>query len=377
MTLAIRPVSNTAEQHTFLTFPWKVYRNDPLWVPPLLPERRKFLFQRQAPFFRRGGEAQAFIAWRRDKPVGTIVAGDDVRLNEQRGTRDCVIGFFECLPDAEAAQALFETAAAWGRQRGLQTLYGPFNLDYEDAYGVLVEGRDRPPAILCGHTPPYYLEFFEKAGFQTIRGDGLAYAMEIDPELPIIKRLNRLAERIRQRTPIHVRGGDLAHIDDEIERIYHLINRALAHLSDFIPWQREALQELFYSLRAIADPELVLFAEIEGRVIGWFPAIPNLNEILIRANGLRYPWDYLRLLYHSRRKPRSLAIKSVLVDPEYWDTGVAVLMFDEMAQRASAKGYRWADLSITSEDNPDTPILARHAGARIYKRYRVFRKQIL
>jgi GNAT superfamily N-acetyltransferase len=64
----------------------------------------------------------------------------------------------------------------------------------------------------------------------------------------------------------------------------------------------------------------------------------------------------------------------VLVPPEYWDTGVAVLLFDEMARRAAAKGYKWVDLSLTSDDNPRTPILAKHAGAKLYKRYRVYRK---
>jgi len=62
------------------------------------------------------------------------------------------------------------------------------------------------------------------------------------------------------------------------------------------------------------------------------------------------------------------------VPPEYWDTGVAVLLFDEMARRAVAKGYQWADLSLTSADNPRTPQLAEHLGAVIYKRYRVYRK---
>ena len=75
-----------------------------------------------------------------------------------------------------------------------------------------------------------------------------------------------------------------------------------------------------------------------------------------------------------RRRPACLAIKSVVVPPEYWDTGVAVLLFDEMARRAVAKGYRWADLSLTSADNPRTPQLAEHLGAVLYKRYRVYRK---
>lgn len=376
MSLDIRPVVSAQDQRTFLTFPWSIYAGDFLWVPPMLPERRKFLFQRQAPFFRRGGEAQAFIAWQDRTPAGTLVTGDDRALNRQRGLSDCVVGFFECVQDYTVAEALFQEAEAWGKRRGLQTLYGPFNLDYEDAYGVLVEGRDRPPAILCGHTPPYYLDFFERYGFRTIRGDNLAFAIELNPEGSIQQRLGRLAARLRQRGHIKVRGSDPAHMDDEIERVYRLINVALAHLTDFIPWQREALAELCRAMRSIADPELILFAEVDDQVVGWFPGLPNINEILIHTNGLRYPWDYLRLLLHSRHKPDCLSVKSVLVHPDYWDTGVAVLLFDEMAHRAWNKGYRWADLSLTSDDNPDTPVLATRAGAKIYKRYRVFRKPI-
>jgi GNAT superfamily N-acetyltransferase len=110
--------------------------------------------------------------------------------------------------------------------------------------------------------------------------------------------------------------------------------------------------------------------------VGWFPAIPNFNEILIHLNGLRYPWDYALGLWYQRMKPKSLAVKSVAVLPEYWDTGVAILLFAEMAKRALEKGYRWADLSLTGEDNPDTWDLAHHAGAKIYKRYRFYKKEL-
>ena len=77
-----------------------------------------------------------------------------------------------------------------------------------------------------------------------------------------------------------------------------------------------------------------------------------------------------------RRTPKCLAVKSVLVLPEYWNTGVSLLLFDEMARRVQGKGYQWADLSLTSDDNPATPELAERLGAKIYKRYRVYRRPI-
>jgi GNAT superfamily N-acetyltransferase len=371
MMVEIVAVNSPSLRRRFLAFPWKLYRKDRLWVPPLLPERKKIIDPEKGAFFQRG-EAEFFAAFRGDDLVGTICAAQDLVANELHDRSDCIFGFFESFDDINVAGALFDHVIAWGKERKLKRLFGPFNLDYEDSYGVLIEGRDRPPVILCGHTPAYYQRLFERYGFQKARGDNLAFAINVLEDTPERRRLRRLADRMRARGWVSVRGADLSRWDEEVDRVYGLINRALQHLPDHIAWQREALQATLESFRQFADPELVLFAEVEGQAVGWFPGIPNLNEITMHLNGLRYPWDYLRLALHRGDKPECVAIKSVLILPEYWQTGVALLLFDEMAQRAAEKGYRWADLSLTSEDNPYTPGLANRMGARIYKRYRTY-----
>lgn len=128
--------------------------------------------------------------------------------------------------------------------------------------------------------------------------------------------------------------------------------------------------------RAIADPELILFAEEKGETFGWLPGLPNLNEAFIHADGLRRPWDYLKLAWYMRRQPACMTIKSVLVLPEYWGCGVVFPMLDELIHRAREKGYQWIDLSLTSTDNPTTPALAARGGANTYKRYRVYRRAV-
>jgi GNAT superfamily N-acetyltransferase len=368
----IVPVRTAKERRTFLTFPWRIYRDDPLWVPPLLPQRAKTIDPQRGAFFKRG-EAEFFIAWRDGIPVGTICAAEDKAANAARQMRECMFGFFEYIEDYSVAEALINHVIQWAEQRGLNALFGPFNLDYEDSYGVLIEGRDHPPALLCGHTPPYYQDFMEQFGFPPARGDNLAYAIDLDEDTPAAQRLFRLADRIRKRGSITIRGADLSHWDDEVDRVHHLLNTALADAHDHIPWQREALEALLKPFRHIADPDLILFAEVKGEAVGWFPGIANLNEVFIHTNGLRYPWDYVKLWWHMRRQPECLAVKSVLVAPEYWNKGVSVLLFEELGRRAKAKGFKWLDLSLTSEDNPHVPILAERMGAKIYKRYRVYR----
>ncbi len=371
----IRRIESPAERRRFLTFPWEVYADDPLWVPPVLKEVERRIDPNRGPFFERG-EADFFLAWRGNEVVGRICAAVDRRTNQARDRKDCLFGFFEAVPEMEVARALLARVEDWARGRGLRTLLGPYHLDYEDGYGVLVEGRDRPPAVLCGHTPAYYQDFFERLGFVAARADALAYEIPLSLNGEQMGRLFHLADYVRTRGGIRIRSADLRDWEAEVDRVFGLINRALAHLPNFIPWQREALRDTARSFVSIADPELILFAEAGGELVGWFPGVPNVNEALIHANGLRRRWDYIKTWWHMRKRPECLAIKSVLVPREYWDVGVPVLLFAEMAKRAQKKGYVWADLSLTSADNPTTSIITRRMGARVYKRYRVYSRQV-
>ncbi|MGC9468252.1 MAG: GNAT family N-acetyltransferase [Anaerolineae bacterium] len=383
MSIDVRPVRTARERRIFLTFPWYIYKDDPLWVPPLLPERASTIDREKGAWFERG-DADLFIAWREDEPVGTMCAGEDRYTNELRGRHECVFGFLDYIEDYSVFEALIATAGAWARSRNLDTLFGPFNLDYENGYGVLIEGRDRPPTLLCGHSPPYYQGFMERHGFASARGTNIAMAIDIQEMTPQLRRLAQLADRVRERRQFVIREPDLDHWDDEVDRLHRLLNRALAHLPDHIGWHRSAVEALVAPFREIADMDMVLFADVvnaegECETVGFLPGVPNLNEVFIHVNGLRYPWNYLRLLWDMRVRPlfgyhpACLTIKSVLVLPEYWGAGVAALLFDTMRERARAKGYAWVDLSITSEDNPQTPILGERMGAEVYKRWQVYR----
>ncbi len=370
--LDIRRVSNRRELRLFATFPWKIYRDDPLWVPPLLPDRMKALNPDSGPFFKHG-TAECFIAWRAGRPVGTICTAIDHKANQAVNKKECVFGFYESIEDEEVGRSLLDHASLWAKQHGLNSLYGPFNLDYEDAYGVLVGGRERQPAIMCGHTADYYQGYIENYGFKPARGQNLAFARDLTSGLNDLEEIIQYADRVRERKQFTIRSADMTHWKDEVNLVYELINPCLKHLPGFEPWQPEALQELMAPFVELADPELILFAEDHGKTVGFFPAIPNMNEILAHLNGLRYPWDYLKAAWYSRQKVKSVSIKSVLVLPEYWGTGIAILLFAEMAKRLIAAGYEWVDLSITSDDNPRTPALAERIGAQVYKRYQVYR----
>ncbi len=369
--IEIRKVQTPGERRKFLTFPWKIYRDDPLWVPPLLPERMKVIDPDRGVFFDRG-KVEFFLAYKEGKLAGTICAAEDPPTNQKRGKKECMFGFLEYIEDYEVFQALIEKAMEWGKERGLDALYGPWNLDYEDSYGVLIEGRDTPPALMCGHTPSYYQEFMNRYGFQPARAQNVALRINLE-DSPEFRRMVRLAKRVKTQGKVVIREADFDHWSDEIDNVHRLLNKALEHLSDHIGWRRDTLEATLEPFRTIADPSFILFADVDGETVGFLPGLPNLNEIFIDVNGLRYPWDFLRLLWLMKtRSPKSMTAKSILVLPEYWNTGVPVMLIEGLFQRSIAHGYQWVDMSITSVDNPTTVLVGEKMGAEIYKRWQVY-----
>ena len=366
--ISVVKVETRKQKRDFLRFPYSLYKDDPLWVPPVYADREKNTDPKRGDFFK-NGYADFYLAMKDGEVAGTVCMHHEDGGDPQEAT----IGFFECVEDAAVAKALFDTATDWATAHSLTKLVGTYNMDREENRGVLIEGRDRPPALLCGHNPPYYQGFFEAYGFGKQHDDGLAYECALNLSDPKMQRLFRLAEKVRQRRAFTIRTARMEDVESEIGIILELQNRALAHLEG-PAYTRASIEAMVLPLKDLADADLVLFVEDEGKAVGWFPAVPNFNEVLIHLNGLRTPWDYVKALMYKDRQPKCLAIKSVAVLPEYWDTGAAIMLFSEMVQRAAAKGYTWLDLSLTGEDNPDTWDLAHNIGAKIYKRYRFYLK---
>src|SRR5512138_88068 len=112
--IEIRKVQNPAEKHRFLSFPWQLYRDDPLWVPPIWSDRQKATDPTRGHFFK-AGYADFFTAYKDGKLAGTLSCS-----HENGGDPcECSLGFFECVNDFDVAAALFEQAENWARQHGL------------------------------------------------------------------------------------------------------------------------------------------------------------------------------------------------------------------------------------------------------------------
>jgi len=150
----VRPVASRRDLTRFIKLPWRLYRNEPHWIPPLVSERRRFLDREKNPFFEHA-EAEYFLAWRDGEPVGRISAHVDGALNEFQDTNWGLFGFFDAEDDPEIARALLDVATEWHAERGRSELLGPMDFTTNDDPGLLVEGHERRPIGLQNWHHPY------------------------------------------------------------------------------------------------------------------------------------------------------------------------------------------------------------------------------
>ena len=380
MPLTIVPVQTPADKRAFYRLAFQVYKHDPNWVPTLWPQRKGYL-DKQAAFFTYG-EGDFWLALDGRDVVGTIGTAIDHSRNRDMGWKAASFGFFEVLPGRyDVAEGMWDFACAWARERGMTELIGPYSFAGNDEQGFLVSGFDQPVAVMLGHNPPYYPEFAERYGFHKSElGDWVAYRYDFSQigfdiaNAPGV--LVRIAARARRRHGERVvRIPSMKDWDAEVDRLHAVYNRSLVVLPEFSPIELAEFRAQAMGLKEIIDPELVLIAEIDGQAVGFALGLPNISEALRHAGGLRYPWDYLRLLL-ARRKLCSASFKILAIDPAFWGYGLEAAMILEMGTRMLRKGYRWVDASVTGEFNPQTNKLAPRFGAYVYRRYREYRLKL-
>jgi GNAT superfamily N-acetyltransferase len=375
MTISIHPVKTNAERKAFYKFPFRVYRDDPCWVPPLWPQRKGYL-EKKAAFFSYG-EGDFWIAKDGKEIVGTIGTAINPPRNRAKGWNAGTFGFFEILPARyDVAKLMWDHACDWSRGKGMTELHGPHNFAADADPGFLVEGHNTMPSIMMGHNPAYYPEYAVRYGFEKLF-EGLAYRCDLslydynpDNAPDILKRI--VARAKERHGGAAIRSPKMKDWDVEIEKLHMVYNRSLIVLPEFAPIELAEFREQAAGLKSVIDPDLVFIAEMDGKTVGFGLGIPNLTEALIHANGLRYPWDYLRLLV-AQKNIKSASFKILAIDPNYWGYGLEAMMFLEMGKQLVRKGYEWIDASLTNEFNPQTNKLAPRLGAYVYRRYREYR----
>ena len=376
--IEISEVSSRRDRHAFIKFQWQIYANDPVWVPPLIIERKTFLDRRRHPFYKHG-DAALFLARRgscRSEIVGRIMASDDPNYNSLHQSNVGCFGLFECIDDRNVAAALFRAAASWLRKKGRAEMMGP--IDYSTNYvcGLLIDGFQFPPTILTSHNPSYYRELIESCGFAKAKD---WYAWWFADPAKAVTHLRRLAERFRRRWPVTIRPGNLKNIRDESRRLREIYNQAWEKNWGFVPFTEAEFEFMTKEMKPLLVPEFAWIAEIGNEPVGFTLCLPDINVALRHINGrltrFGLPIGLIKLLYYKGRIRKGRLIALGVIE-KYRRSGIAEMLVLRVMEETMIKRGITGELSMTLEDNFMVNRFVEAIGAQRYKTYRIFKRTL-
>ena len=368
--VSIRPIElgNRRQLKTFIKFPWSIYRDDPNWVPPLILDQLQFFTPGKNPYLAHS-RAQLFMAFRGDEPVGRISAHENNQHIRAHRDGAGFFGFFECIDNQAVADALFDAASAWLRERELKTMRGPVSFSVNHEVGLLLDAFDEPPLIRMTYNPPYYAALIEGYGLEKIQ-DLYAYVMFESEGIP--ERLRGMSDLVLEDPKLVVRTVDVRDFKNEMERIKKIWSENWGA----VPLTEEEFDRIVGEFRLIYDRNLFFIAEYDGEPAGMSLVLPDMNQALKKADGRLFPLGLLKMLWY-KRKINSWRMPVLGVRKEHRLRGIEVVFCCRTCDVAMKnRNYRKGEMSWVLESNTAANAVLKKLGARRSKTYRIYERPL-
>jgi hypothetical protein len=334
--IEIRPVVGRRGRSQFVDVPFRLFGDDPKWVPPL----RMSVLDRISPK-NPANEHQVtrlWIVYRDGEPVGRIGACVDSFFNEYQGVRWGWVGFFEVADDPEAVAALFDVAWRWLKLQGAATAVGPASFTTNDDIGLLVEGFEDPPYFLCVHNPPYYEQHWVANGWEQAM-DLWAWKL-VRGEIGLDERQRKTLGRLRERAKITIRPMRMKDFDAEVGRLFEVYNAAWSKNWGFAPMPEAEIKHLAKSMKQLIDPELTLVVEkADGEPVGVAIILPDVNQVMPKLrSGRLLPFGWYHLL---RGVPKVTRVRyfALGIKPQHQNLALGPIIYQEGLDRIMARSH--------------------------------------
>ncbi|MEG3171717.1 N-acetyltransferase [Sphingomonas sp. ZB1N12] len=378
--LIIRPVETKKDRKIFINLPFRLYADDPHWVPPLKSEALGLITPEKNGWFSHA-KAQLFLAEEDGRVVGRISAHIDtlaLTMPPEQGFGPGVgqWGLMEAERQ-DVFQALLARAEEWLREQGMTRALGPISMSIWEEPGLLIDGYDHPPTIMMGHAKREYRGWIEWAQYRPIK-QLMTYEVDVTKQFPpIVQRIIKSGEK---NPRITVRNVDKTKFEEEAAIILSILNDAWRDNWGFVPLTPPEIKDVGVKLKPIVFNDLIRIAELDGKPVAFMITLPDLNEAIKPLNGNLFPFGWAKLLWWLRKpKVRTVRVPLMGVVKELQASRMAsqlAFMMIEYIRRASVEHYdaKRAEIGWILDDNQGMRSIAETIESRVNKVYQVYER---
>ncbi len=380
--LTIRPVETKKDRKIFIDLPFRLYADDPNWVPPLKSEALGLITPEKNGWFSHA-KAQLFLAEEDGRAVGRISAHIDTLALTMPPEQGFGPGVGQWgLMEAERQdifQALLARAEAWLREQGMTRAMGPISMSIWEEPGLLIDGYDHPPTIMMGHAKREYRGWIEWAQYRPIK-QLMTYEVDVTKQFPpIVQRIIKSGEK---NARITVRNVDKTKFEQEAAIILAILNDAWRDNWGFVPLTPPEIKDVGVKLKPIVFNDLIRIAELDGKPVAFMITLPDLNEAIKPLNGSLLPFGWAKLLWWLRKpKVRTVRVPLMGVVKELQASRMAsqlAFMMIEYIRRTSVENYgaTRAEIGWILDDNQGMRSIAETIESRVNKVYQVYERTL-
>ena len=364
---------------TFCRLPRQIYKGQSGFAPQLDAERWTLHGAKLNPHFKQV-DWQAWIARKDGKPAGRIMAqiykpGAPAPVGASRAQ----FGSLDAIDDAAVIAALTGVAERWLRERGAETIHGPFSPSINSEAGMLVEGFDATPMVFMPWNPPYLPAAIENLGYVKAR-DLISY--RYDASEKDRQQQAGILERPEWRDRLKIRTLDLKKLGDEAAIIVDIFNDAWSENWGFVPFTLEEFMSSADGLKLIMPPEGGFMIELDGETQAFGIILPNLNEITADLDGRLLPLGLPRLISRIRNhqfQAGRLCLFGVRRALHRKAAGGAVILafIEEVRRRSTKTSITHVEFGWVLEINVGMRRPIELSGAKIDKIHRIYEKKLV
>ena len=371
MQLVIKEVISSKELNDFVNLPYRLYKNEKNWVPPMREDERNALVPEKNPAFE-FCRVKLWVAYQNGKCVGRIGGIIIPQWIEKENEK---LGRFtrpEFINDITVANALFEKVAEWLKSEGMTGMLGPLGFSNLDHQGLLIEGHDWLPSIASDYHFAYYHDIYNKAGFEK-EIDWLEFRITFPSELP--DKTFRVADMIKTRYGLQlVNFKSKEDLEPYREKIFVLFNKAFSDLFGTYPLPEKLCRYYINKFFPMLNPKYVkIVLDSDNQMVGFIIGLPSLSKAMKKAGGSLLPFGWYHLL-KALRHPDEMDLLLTGIKPELQKLGVSSLLMNELWKTANIDGVKYVETTGMLENNKVAIQMWKMFDHIQHKRKRCFRK---
>lgn len=371
--IRIEEVKDKKGFNKFLKFPYKLFKDDKMWVPSLLMDEKVTFNKKKNPAFE-FCESKIFLAYKGEEIVGRIVGILNNRANEIWKQKRMRFGWFDYINDVNVAQALLNAVENWAKEKGMNEIVGPMGFTDMDKEGMMVEGFDTNCPMACYYNPSYYPPIIEQLGYKK-EVDWIQY--EIQANQPIPDKVAKVNELIKNKYNLKIINNlskkKICNLYGN--KIFNLVNRSFADLFGYVPLNDKQIKFYIGQYFTFLDPKLVCFiVDEKDDVVAFGVSMPSFSDALRKSKGKLFPFGWYYFL-KALKNYDYIDLYLNGVDPDWQNKGVHSLYYVEMNRRYIELNSKMAIANPQLETNQAAQIWEKYK-SRIAIRRRAYIKEI-